>query len=186
MDGLSSCLFSPNPQVLKLWTNYQERSSSQPGLQEQRRRRPKREKIQRAMLPRSAILQCTHAFHWARVCTIKRWYAVPKSCYMIVYVEHNPEVSSTMQETNRPMPLYCWLLNMKFSLILVVIVWQSLLSIIYDFIPEAFCGSQQTSSLKKPRALLFGQKKVFDNGISIQRSMAPFDLGCCLGVISDA
>jgi len=41
-------------------------------------------------------------------------------------------------------------------------------------------------SLKKPRALLFGQKKVFDNGISIQRSMAPFDLGCCLGVISDA
>lgn len=81
----------------------------------------KNKNIQRAMLPRSAILYCTHFIEHESVPS-NGGTLFQKIRFMIAYVEHIPEVSSTTQGAVRPMPLYCWFLNMKFSLILVVIV----------------------------------------------------------------
>lgn len=49
-----------------------------------------------------------------------------------------------------------------------------------------FAAPNKLAPQKSPGQYCCLAEKVFDNGISIQRSMAPFDLGCCLGVISDA
>ncbi len=86
-----------------------------PGLQEQRWSGPKREKYPKS----DAAADCNHimhTFHWAR------WCAIPRNRFAIVYVKHNPEVSATTKEKVRPMPLCFWFLNMKFSLILFMIV----------------------------------------------------------------
>ena len=128
-----------------------------------------------------------HTFHWARICTIKRWYAVPKNslhdCLCRTYSRsfiYNAGGSQTyalvllvFEHEVQPYPCrdcFDTLCSQSFMISYL----------------KHFAAPNKLAPQKSPGQYCCLAEKVFDNGISIQRSMAPFDLGCCLGVISDA